>query len=334
MGDDPSSAGAGAFPRAVVVPWLAGEPLPQLPAGPGVAQVLGPDDRPLLTGRPASLRRWVASQLGPPRPLPVGRRPPTDLRPLARAVRVLPTAGSFEQRLVHERWLAPLVPLSKRHDLRPPAFLRLDPGERFPRVTICGEVAGAGLFFGPFRDRGAAEKALKPLHRQFPLRPCDLEFEPRPGLALGESCFFAQVRTCAAPCLERIPAEDYRALAQAAARFLADGGRSDPASGAWLPRDCGEVRGRALVVEPLKTGRLRVFPVRDGCVLDGQALALDAGGEPGGPLEALDWQAPAVADDRVWLANWLLDPKRRARFLPVPAGESAAALAARVRVVS
>lgn len=313
--------------------WNAGEPLPELPAGPGVAQLLGPDERPLLTGRPASLRRWVAGQLGPPRPVPAGRRPPTDLRPLARAVRYLPTTGRFEQRLVHERWLAPVVPVSKRPDLRPPAFLHLDPDERFPRVSVRAEVAGVGLFFGPFRDRVAAEKALKPLLRRFPLRPCDFEFEPRPGLPLGESCFFAQVRTCSAPCLERIPAGAYRGLAEAAARFLADAGSREADAGDWLPRDCGEARGCALVVERLKSG-LQVFPVRDGSVLEGQALALGTGTDPGEALAGIDWQAPAAADDRVWLANWLLEPKRSATWLPVSASRGAAGLAARVRVVS
>ena len=333
MEDRWTTAGPGDSARAVVVRWAAGEPLPQLPPGPGVAQLLGPDERPLLTGRPASLRRWVAGQLGPPRPVPAGRRPPTDLRPVARAVRYLPTTGSFEQRLVHERWLAPLVPLSKRRDLRLPAFLHLDPDERFPRVTVRAEVAGEGLYFGPFRDRAAAEKTLKPLLRRFPLRPCDFEFEPRPGLPLGESCFFAQVRTCAAPCLERISAGGYGALAEAAAAFLAETGSREAGCEDWLPRDCGEARGCALVVERLKAG-LQVFPVRDGSVLDRQAVALGADADPGALLAGLDWQAAAAADDRVWLANWLLEPKRRAAWLPVSASESAAGLGARVRVVS
>lgn len=318
----------GDLTRAVVLPWAAGQPLPGLPAGAGVAQLLAGDGQPLVTARAASLRRWLAGQLGPPRPVPPGRRPSTDLRPVARAVRFLATSGSFEQRLVHERWLAPLVPLAKRRDLRPPAFLHLDLDERFPRLAVRGEVEGGGLFFGPFRDRATADKATKPLLRRFPLRPCDFEFEPRPGLPLGESCFFAQVRSCSAPCLERIGAGAYRHLARAAAAFLAGPAPDD----GELPRDCGEVRGRALVVERLAAG-LQLFPVRDGAVLERQALALATDDELEGALDGLDWQAAPGAADRVWLAAWLLEPKRRAAWLPWREGQDRASLAARVRVV-
>ena len=324
----PERARPGDSAQAVLSACAEGQPLPGLPAGAGVAQLLDANGQPLLTARVAGLKRWLAGQLGPPRPLAPGRRPPTDLRPVARAVRFLPTSGSFEQRLVYERWMAPLVPLARRRDLRPPAFLHLDLDQRFPRLAVRGEVAGAGLFFGPFRDRAAAEQAARPLLKRFPLRPCDFEFEPRPGLPLGESCFFAQVRSCSAPCLERIGASAYRQLARDAAALLS----APEPGGHELPRDCGEVRGRALVVERTKAG-LHVFPVRDGAVLDGQALALDGEAALDAALEGLDWLAAGGVDDRAWLAAWLLEPRRRAAWLAWREAEEPASLAARARVV-
>src|SRR6185436_10016743 len=108
-----------------------------------------------------------------------------------------------------------------RRDLKPPAYLRLDPAERFPRATV-ENTAGEPTRFGPFRDRRAAGKALAALHKAFPLRPCDYVFEPHPELPLGVGCLYAQVRSCAAPCLVRISEEEYRGLAAAAADVLGD----------------------------------------------------------------------------------------------------------------
>ena len=145
-----------------------------------------------------------------PRP---GRRPKTNLAGLATAIGWVEADAPFRQRLLYERLASPLVPLSARRDLKPPVFLHLDPAQRFPRVTVRGADGGPRGLFGPFRDRRAAEKARDALHRLFPLRPCDYAFEPDPALPLGLGCLYAQVRSCAAPCLARVGEEEYRALA-------------------------------------------------------------------------------------------------------------------------
>ena len=121
---------------------------------------------------------------------------------------------------------------SARRDLKPAAWLHLDPGARFPRLTVrpmAGDPAG---LFGPFRNRPAAARAVAALHKLFPLRPCDFVFEPAPDLSLGLGCVYAQVRTCAAPCLSRVSEDGYRGLA----------GRP-PCSWATVPR-AGVRRGR------------------------------------------------------------------------------------------
>src|SRR5262249_14309866 len=154
---------------------------------PGVGQLLGPDGRNLILGRPANLRRWAGSHLGAARagPKTLKRvRPRTDLRSVTSAVAYAPTSSGFHQRLVYERAMARHVDPAQRRDLTAPGFLHLDPQERFPRVTIRPQAASPAALFGPFRDRRAAERALKELHKLFPLRPCDYEFEPAPDLAL------------------------------------------------------------------------------------------------------------------------------------------------------
>ena len=117
--------------------------------------------------------------------------------------------------------MAPLVPLSARRDLKPPRYLHLDPAERFPRVTVRGTRRERAALFGPFRDRRGARSARDAVsQRSFPLRPCDYAFEPDPALPLGLGCLYAQVRTCAAPCLSRVSEEAYRALAARRRRLV------------------------------------------------------------------------------------------------------------------
>jgi len=283
----------------------------------GVGQILDPEGRNLLIGRAANLRRWAASRLGRGKPVPKGKRPPTDLSPVAAAVAHAPTSSSFQQRLVYERLMARYVPLSARRDLKPPAFLHLDPRERFPRISVRRFEEG-GALFGPFRDRRAAEKARDLLHKLHPLRPCDYTFEPEPALPLGLGCLYAQVRTCAAPCLVRIAEEDYRAMAARVAQELARPDRR--AEGTGLPAWVSAVDGRGVVVARGTSG-VELYPVRAGRVLDLAALVAPADAWEAA-LEAIRWDdagaTPAGAPaDWPWLSAWLHSPAGRTSFLYV-----------------
>ncbi len=172
----------------------------------------------------------------------------------------------------------------------------------------------AGLF-GPFRDRRAAEKARDALHRLFPLRPCDYAFEPDPALPLGLGCLYAQVRSCAAPCLARVSEEEYRALAARAAAWLGRPGGEDAAPAA-VPAivsavDVARARGRrrgAKGDRPLPGARAgacsRTAAVdrRRRRTLEA-AVAGSTGRSAGGP------------DDWPWLAAWLRSPRGRASYV-------------------
>jgi hypothetical protein len=293
-----------------------------LPAAPGVGQLVGPEGRNLVIGRAANLRRWAASHLGLGPPPKKGQRPRTDLRGIAHAVRFAPTASDFGQRLRYERLMADHVPLAKRRDLKVPAFLHVDPGDRFPRVLV-GDAAGDAVhLYGPFRDRGAAGRARDLLHKRFPLRPCEYVFEPHPDLALGLGCVFAQVRTCAAPCLARVSEDAYRDLAAEAAAFLASpegrAGELPP----WITRLAD---ARALVAERTKKG-WELFALREGRVVDEAAAADESLADA---IAGLGWTASSAADDLAWVSAWLHAPKRKGAWLL--AGGAPADLANRVR---
>lgn len=240
--------------------------------------------------------------------------------------------SGFGQRLAFERLMALHVARSARRDLPCPAYLHLDPAERFPRVAIKEEGAERAGLFGPFRDRRAAERSREALHKRIRLRPCDYTFEPAPGLSLGLSCLYAQVRTCAAPCLSRVGEDEYRALAREAAALL-DGreGRTDETA-SWLPAWVGSLAGsRGLVVESGEGG-VELYPVLEETVLDGESQITDPGSIEAA-LERLRWARPdPPSNDAAWLSSWLNTPKRRGVFLR-PGDEAAESLGQRIRAV-
>jgi hypothetical protein len=321
-------------PEALARVALAGDArgaLAAVPAAPGVGQLLAAGERSLLIATASNLRRWAASHLGLARPRPAAggraRRPRTNLAGVATAIAWVEADGPFRQRLLYERLAARQLPPAARREPKPPLFLHLDPAERFPRATVRG--AGPGPLYGPFRDRRAAEKARDALQRLFALRPCDYAFEPDPALPLGLGCLYAQVRSCAAPCLARVGEADYRALAANAAGWLADPARRRDAPPQVPPFVAAAASARAVVADAGKRS-IGLFPVRSGRVLDAAALVVEPD-ELDAAVASLAWPEAAGPDDWPWLTAWLASPKRRASFVVVPEASTADQLRALVR---
>jgi hypothetical protein len=305
--------------------------LARVPTAAGVAQILGPEEKSLLIARPANLRRWVATQLGAGPPPKKGVRPPTNLTPITSAVAYAVTTSPFAQRLAFERLMGRYVPLAKRRDLKPPVYVHLDPAARFPRLTVRPSSVDREHLYGPFRNRAAALAAIDVLQQMFPLRPCDFAFEPAADLALGLGCVFAQVGTCAAPCLVRVSEDDYRALAARAAALLREPAETRPEPlAARVPPWVGPVQGaRGLVAERVRDG-FELYPVVEGAVVEEHLKVAPTEGLEGA-LDALDWSRPADArDDMPWLLPWL-HGKRTGAFVVVAEGEPAGKTAARLR---
>jgi len=247
--------------------------------------------------------------------------------------------SSFHQRLLFERLVERYVPRAKRRDLKPPGWLRLDVTERFPRILVAGAEEAHGPVFGPFRDRRAAAKVLPVLHKLWPLRPCDYVFEPDPELPLGLGCLYAQVRSCAAPCLARVSEDAYRGLAREVGEVLAGRSPRPDELRPVLPPFVSEAGARGLVVVSNREG-LELYPVAAGAVLEEGARSLPLavlGPETQaleGALADLRFEPPpAGRDDRPWLLAWIGAQKRGGGYLLLREGEPTAALAGRVREV-
>ena len=310
-----------------------------LPARAGVGQILGPQGRNLIIGRPANLRRWAANHLGLGRPVAKGKRPPTDLSSIATAVAFAEATSPFHQRLLFERLMDRHVPRAKRRDLKPPGFLHLDSAERFPRLSVRGAREERAHCFGPFRDRKAAERARDALHKLHPLRPCDFVFEPDLQLPLGLGCLFAQVRSCAAPCLSRVSEEAYRALAHDLEAVLLGSAFRSEELGQVLPDFVAGAGSRGLVVAS-NQDEVELYPVVAGAVLEEGAARVGREGLASetrtleAVLAGLRFEsASPLPDDLPWLLQWILGPRRGGGYLAGRDSETASALAARVREV-
>jgi hypothetical protein len=299
-----------------------------LPTTPGVGQLLGAGGKSLMLGRAANLRRWAAKSLGGGKPARKTGRPALDLRGIAMAVAFEPTTSEFHQLLVFERHMAGLVPLAKRRDLKPAAWLHLDTDERFPRLrlgSLDGEPRG---LFGPFRDKRDAERGRDALNKSLGLRPCDFVFEPDPALPLGLGCLFAQVRSCRAPCLARVAEADYRALARNAAALLAGDAEAADWRAEWI---APLSTSRSVVVEEGRAG-IELYPVVRGAVLEEKRAVAATAQEVDTAVAALAFEAPdGGRDDTAWLSAWLHRAKRKGAWVPTRAGENSGDLAARVR---
>jgi hypothetical protein len=193
--------------------------------------------------------------------------------------------------------MARYVPLAKRRDLKRPAYLRLDAAEPLPKLLVQPLPEGADVF-GPFKDTRAATRARDALLKHFRLRPCDFDFKPAHDLPEG------------------LAADLSRAL---------DGAGGVPEVPDWVRR----AGGRSIIVEPVKDG-LELYPVVGGGVVEEAAVAAKPDAlEPS--IDALAWTCVVLPrHDTPWLNAWR-HGKRTGREIPVAVGESASAIAARIR---
>ncbi|CAG0983562.1 UvrABC system protein C [Myxococcaceae bacterium] len=103
--------------------------------------------------------------------------------------------------------------------------LRLDPRERWPRLTGVRRFRSEGAeYFGPYTSSQSMREALSNLRRIFPLRSCS-DVVLRDYARRGRPCIEHEMGRCAAPCVERIDEARYRELVDGTRLFLQ--GRSD-----------------------------------------------------------------------------------------------------------
>src|SRR5262249_43555506 len=107
----------------------------------------------------------------------------------------------------------------KRLAFGPAWFLRGDPGEAIPRITVVKEYPADGArYVGPFATRADAEATIHVVEDLFDLcRKYDI-LRQAPD---GKPCEYWEMGKCPAPCDGRVPMEEYRAAIGRAMDFAA-----------------------------------------------------------------------------------------------------------------
>lgn len=273
----------------------------RLPAAPAIF-VLWPAIDPApgvqpYIGRTRNLRHRLERLLAPPRP---GLRR-LNLREFARRVEYQGVGSSFEASWLLYQTNRAYYPRTyrRRLRLRPPALLKINLKNRFPRCYPTRGLARDGsLYYGPFPSRADAERFAGEFLDLFKVRRCveDLNPDPRhPG------CIYSQMKMCLAPCFAGCTDAEYQRELGRAVAFL-------DSKGASLERELESERARAsesLDFEGAARVHRRLEKVNEvlkrradlsGNVVDLHALILERGSEP-----------KSVVFFRVW-AGELLGP--------------------------
>jgi excinuclease ABC subunit C len=96
--------------------------------------------------------------------------------------------------------------------------LRADAAAQWPRFTCCRIVRDDGaLYFGPFPSSPVVRTAKDFVEKRYGIRECDAIC---PDGETHRHCLADIIRTCSAPCLGRVSAEEYRARFEEACAFL------------------------------------------------------------------------------------------------------------------
>jgi excinuclease ABC subunit C len=205
--DEPNRLATGA---SVIAAYL-----PRLPNSPGVYRMLGAAQDVLYVGKAASLRKRVQAYTKP------YDQPARIARMIASTVSMefVQTASEVEALLLEANLIKRLKPrynVLLRDDKSFPYILVTGDHEAPQVVKHRGAKNRKGDYFGPFASAGAVSRTLNTLQRAFLLRSCtDSVFEAR-----TRPCLLFQIKRCAAPCVGKIGAEEYRQFVDQARDFL------------------------------------------------------------------------------------------------------------------
>jgi len=202
---------------------------PALPARPAVCLIEPREEKaePFLI-RTQNLQRRLQRLLGPPDP--TSKR--LNLRAFARGIRYRLTGSVFEQTLTYYQHARQLFPkrYSKLMRLRSPAVLKVNLRNAYPRCYVTrkiqldqDETPAAGIYYGPFASRRAADAFAGRVLDLFKVRRCQIKIRRDPTFP---GCIYSEMKMCLAPCFAGCTKEDYDVEVGRLVQFLETNGGS------------------------------------------------------------------------------------------------------------
>ncbi|MHB0884448.1 MAG: excinuclease ABC subunit UvrC [Bacillota bacterium] len=190
--------------------------LARLPAKPGVYLFKDQEGRIIYIGKARSLRNRVRQYFQSSRNLN-----PRTLTMVAqvRDFEFVRTDSEVEALILEANLVKehhPYYNVRLKDDKHFP-YLRVDPNEAFPRVTIARSMRRDGaLYFGPYTHPDAVRDTLRTIRRVFPFRICsDHKFH-----SVTRPCLDHHVHRCLGPCRGMVSAADYKAMVKELCLFL------------------------------------------------------------------------------------------------------------------
>lgn len=173
-------------------------------------------------GRTRDLRRRLTRLLSPMRR--TSRM--LNLRELTARIEYEPVGSAFEglwQLYLLNKHYFPQQ-YRDRLRLKPPALLKLNLRNRFPRCYPTRRLASDdSLYYGPFPAQLAAERFAAEFLDFFKIRRCVEDLNPDPS---HPGCIYSQLHMCLAPCFAGCTDSAYQAEVQRVIEFLDTDGRS------------------------------------------------------------------------------------------------------------
>jgi excinuclease ABC subunit C len=194
----------------------------RLPNEPGVYVFHDADDAVVYVGKAGSLRKRVLSYL---KKDAIDRKT-LELVPRVVRIEAIVTSSETEALLLEQNYIKrfrPTFNVRLRDDKSYP-YISVTVGDEYPRVMFTRERHRRGVrYFGPYSSARAVRSTLETLNKVFPYRPCE---GPTPGRRSGVPCLDYHIGRCAAPCVNLISHDDYRAVIDQVIMFLE--GRTRP----------------------------------------------------------------------------------------------------------
>lgn len=132
-----------------------------------------------------------------------------NLRSVAARVRYCVTGSKFEQTLVFYQQARARFPRRYRDlvRLRPPAVLKVNLRNEYPRCYVTRRISGDGGFYlGPFPSRKSAETFATEFLDLFKIRRCQIKIRRDPEFP---GCIYSEMKMCLAPCFAGCTKEEY-----------------------------------------------------------------------------------------------------------------------------
>ncbi|CAN5723931.1 hypothetical protein BH23CHL4_BH23CHL4_04980 [soil metagenome] len=192
--------------------------LDDIPRCPGIYLMRDADDRILYVGKAKNLRDRVGSYYA--QPLGYTRKMDGLIESIAR-IETEPTGTELEALILEAQLIRRYQPrfnsAMRAHEQYP--YIRVTMSSPWPRIGLATRSRDDGdRYFGPYRNRNAAKRAVELINTFLPLRTCTRSFKsPR---SYGSSCLRLDLHQCLGPCVGQANRGEYLAAIHEAIEFL------------------------------------------------------------------------------------------------------------------